>query len=168
MVALESGKASPVGELYNEVPDRVSDAAICIGAGYAVSGLPELGYLAACVALFVAYVRAEGKVAGAPQDFCGPMAKQQRMFVLTVVALYYALAPLAWQPAFVGTRRVPWIGLIPPWPLQVLSREQLTTGQILQPVGLVAVGLAVIIVGGVITAIRRLLRIARVLRRARV
>src|ERR1700722_9340933 len=26
MVAIESGRASPVGELYNEMPDRVSDA----------------------------------------------------------------------------------------------------------------------------------------------
>ena len=35
MVALASGRASKTGELYNEVPDRVSDAAIFIGAGYA-------------------------------------------------------------------------------------------------------------------------------------
>src|SRR5258708_11125704 len=38
MVAIASGRASAVGELYNEVPDRVSDAAILIGAGYAVGG----------------------------------------------------------------------------------------------------------------------------------
>ena len=35
MVALASGRASKVGELYNEVPDRVSDAAVFIGAGLA-------------------------------------------------------------------------------------------------------------------------------------
>src|SRR5690348_14657426 len=35
MVAVECGRASPVGELYNEVPDRISDAAVLIGAGYA-------------------------------------------------------------------------------------------------------------------------------------
>jgi len=68
--------------LYNEIPDRVSDAAICIGAGYGSGSLPELGYVAAVVALFVAYVRAQGAVAGAPQEFCGPMAKPQRMFTL--------------------------------------------------------------------------------------
>ena len=33
MVAVVSGRASKVGELYNEVPDRVSDAAVFIGAG---------------------------------------------------------------------------------------------------------------------------------------
>ena len=32
MVALASGRDSKVGELYNEVPDRVSDAAVFIGA----------------------------------------------------------------------------------------------------------------------------------------
>ena len=92
MVALATYTASPVGELYNEVPDRVSDTAICIGAGYAVGSWPVLGYLAACVALLVAYVRAQGKVAGAHQEFCGPMAKQQRMFVLTAAAVYCARA----------------------------------------------------------------------------
>jgi hypothetical protein len=35
MVALASRRDSKVGELYNEVPDRVSDAAVFIGAGYA-------------------------------------------------------------------------------------------------------------------------------------
>ena len=35
MVALASGRDSKVGELYNEVLDRVSDAAVFIGVGYA-------------------------------------------------------------------------------------------------------------------------------------
>jgi phosphatidylglycerophosphate synthase len=136
MVAVQTGKASPVGELYNEVPDRVSDAAIFIGAGYATGSLPELGYLAACAALFVAYVRAEGKVAGARQEFCGPMAKQQRMFVLSAAALYCALAPLAWQPALADFRSA----------------------------GIMAAALGLVILGSVLTAVRRLFRIARTLR----
>jgi len=100
MVAIQTKQASPVGELYNEVPDRVSDTAFLVGAGYAAGGIPELGYLAAIAAMFTAYVRAEGKVAGAPQEYCGPMAKQHRMAVLTVAALYAALAPKSWQPDF--------------------------------------------------------------------
>src|SRR5262249_50120286 len=79
IVAIESGRASPLGELYNEVPDRVSDAAILVGAGYSFGGDIVLGYLAACAALFTAYVRTMGKAAGASQEYCGPMAKQQRM-----------------------------------------------------------------------------------------
>src|SRR4051794_29802427 len=33
MVAIECGRASPVGELYNEVPDRVSDVGTLVGLG---------------------------------------------------------------------------------------------------------------------------------------
>src|SRR5438094_9462497 len=38
MVALASGRASKVGELYNEVPDRISDAAAFLGAGVVWGG----------------------------------------------------------------------------------------------------------------------------------
>jgi phosphatidylglycerophosphate synthase len=137
MVAVATQQASPVGELFNEVPDRVSDAAILIGAGYASGATAELGYLAACVALFVAYVRAEGKVAGAPQEFCGPMAKPQRMFVLTVAALVCAVVPHAWRS-------------VPDHPHLAIMNA----------------ALALIVVGGLWTAVRRLSRIAKNLRRA--
>ena len=105
MVAVQCGKASPVGELYNEVPDRVSDAAAFVGAGYAVGSHPALGFVAAILAVFIAYIRVQGKVAGAPQDFGGPMAKPQRMFALTLLALYCGLAPPGWQPALTGACR---------------------------------------------------------------
>src|ERR1043166_9337258 len=88
MVALDSGRASRVGELYNEVPDRVSDAAVFIGAGFAFSGNATLGYVATVVSIFTAYVRAAGKIAGAPSEFCGPMAKQHRMLVITMTGVY--------------------------------------------------------------------------------
>jgi phosphatidylglycerophosphate synthase len=139
MVALQAGTGSPVGELYNEVPDRVSDTAIFIGAGYAAGSLPELGYLAACVALFVAYVRAQGKVAGAPQEFCGPMAKPQRVFVLTAAALYAGFTPRSWQLF---------------WPEAAWA-------------GPVSLALMLVIAGGMWTAGRRLARIAAALRRPR-
>jgi phosphatidylglycerophosphate synthase len=96
MVAIGSGRATPAGELYNEVPDRVSDPATLVGFGYAAGGMPELGYVAALLALFTAYVRAVGKIAGAGSDFRGPMAKQQRMFVVTLTCLFMAVAPGAW------------------------------------------------------------------------
>ena len=95
MVAVHTGKASPVGELFNEVPDRVSDAATLVGLGYAVGSLPWLGWAAACVAVFTAYLRAMGKVAGAHQEFCGPMAKQQRMALATGAAVICAFLPQA-------------------------------------------------------------------------
>ena len=100
MVAIESGRLSPLGELYNDVPDRVSDATTLIGLGYATGGWPAMGYLAAVLAVLTAYVRAVGKAAGAGSDFRGPMAKQQRMFLATVTGVYMAAAPGAWRPAW--------------------------------------------------------------------
>jgi len=97
MVAVETKRASPVGELFNEVPDRISDSAVLIGLGFAAGGSPLLGLAAALTAMLTAYVRAVGKVAGAPQEFCGPMAKQQRMFLVTAVALFCAMAPRSWR-----------------------------------------------------------------------
>src|SRR5947208_10911460 len=38
MVAIASSRTSRTGELYNEVPDRISDAAVFIGAGFAWGG----------------------------------------------------------------------------------------------------------------------------------
>lgn len=131
MVALETGGASPLGELYNEVPDRVSDAATLIGLGYAAAAQPELGWAAALAAVLTAYVRAAVKVAGAKQDFCGPMAKPHRMFLVTVGALYCGLAPARWQPA-------------------------LDTGA-----GIPAAVLGVIILGSLWTTLRRLRHAAR-------
>ena len=101
MVALARGTASPLGELYNEVPDRVSDSAILIGLGLA-AGDPALGAAAALAAMATAYVRALGKASGAGSDFSGPMAKQQRMFLVTALAVWSGLAPSSWQPEYLG------------------------------------------------------------------
>src|SRR5690242_1835486 len=99
MVAVLRETASPVGELFNEVPDRVSDAATLIGFGYATDSDSVLGFVATIFAIFLAYLRAQGKVAGAHQEFCGPMATQQRMATVTVAATACAVAPGAsdWQ-----------------------------------------------------------------------
>src|SRR6266481_5091192 len=97
MVALASGRASRTGELYNEIPDRVSDAAVFIGAGYASGGNVALGYIATILSIFTAYVRAAGKIAGAPNEFCGPMAKHHRMLAITIACLYSVVVPRSWQ-----------------------------------------------------------------------
>jgi phosphatidylglycerophosphate synthase len=137
MVAVQTQRASPVGELFNEIPDRISDTAIFIGAGYAAGSCPELGYLAACAAMFTAYVRAEGKGAGGPQEFCGPMAKPQRMFLLTAICVLCALFPQR-TAALIPTEAL--------------------------PTGLMSVALLVVTVGGGWTAWRRLVRVAQALR----
>lgn len=96
MVAIETGTSSAIGELFNEVPDRVSDIAIFIGAGFAAHSSPYLGYVAAILALFVAYIRALGNQMGIIGLFIGFMSKQQRMFTLIAICLFNTFAPAAW------------------------------------------------------------------------
>ena len=92
MVAIGGGTASKLGELYNELPDRVSDTAVLIGLGVAAGGDLLLGCPAALGAMATAYVRAVGQAAGAGADFGGPMAKPHRMMLVTLCALYAAIA----------------------------------------------------------------------------
>ena len=97
MVAIEGGFKTAAGEIFNELPDRFADAFIFIGAAYAVPDFVwtrELGWAAAVLAVATAYVRALGASMGAGQQFCGPMAKQQRMAVMTAACVSGALAPL--------------------------------------------------------------------------
>ena len=93
MVAVEGGKKSPTGDLWNEVPDRIADPLLLVCAGWAV-GLPWVGALAGWAAVMTAYVRAVGATLTGVQDFCGPFAKQQRMAALTAAALLTAADPL--------------------------------------------------------------------------
>lgn len=96
MVAIGRGVASPVGELFNEVPDRVSDTAILLGLSWAAGEL-SLGLGAALAAMATAYIRAVGRSAGTPSDFRGPLAKQQRMALVTLAAVWCTLVPAAWS-----------------------------------------------------------------------
>ena len=83
MVAVEGGKKSALGQIYNEFPDRIADSLLLIAAGYAID-LPAVGWFAALAAALTAYIRVFGGSLGLPQDFRGPMAKQHRMAVMTI------------------------------------------------------------------------------------
>jgi len=88
MLAVEEGLKTKLGDLYNEIPDRLADVAILLGAGAADNVV--LGCAAAIAALFTAYIRVLGGSLGVEQRFSGPMAKQHRMFVLTLAAIFGA------------------------------------------------------------------------------
>ena len=106
MLAIEGGLKSRTGDIYNELPDRIADIAILVGAGYSLRDLPygqALGWLAAVLALLTAYIRVLSGSLGLPQRFLGPMAKQHRMFVLTLTALIAAA---------VSEPRAIWVGLV--------------------------------------------------------
>ncbi len=102
VLAVETGRASRVGLLYNEVPDRISDIGILIGAGYAIGSHPTLGWAAALGSLATAYIRVQVQLAGASPDYSGPMAKPARMAILCVSLGLLALIPLNWWPSPAG------------------------------------------------------------------
>jgi phosphatidylglycerophosphate synthase len=134
MVAVEHGRSSKAGPVWNELPDRAADVFLLAGAGYGArtSGLEvgeALGWIAAVLAVMTAYVRELGRGLGQPADFSGPMAKQHRMAVLTATCMLSALEPL-------------WGG----------------KGQV------IVAGLAVIGVGTLVTVVRRTRNLVRGLR----
>lgn len=92
MVAIEGGKKTATGALYNEVPDRVADTVLIVALGYAV-GQDWLGWFGALAAALTAYVRVLGGSLGLPQSFRGPMAKQHRMAIMSIACL---LAMVEW------------------------------------------------------------------------
>jgi phosphatidylglycerophosphate synthase len=133
MVALAVGEPTPLGDMWNEVPDRFADAIILVSCGYALGGTVVLGWLACVVALIAAYLRAYGATHGVGGLFLGPMAKPHRMAAVTAACLWAALVPVTW-PGGNGHQ-----------------------------VGAISIALWLIVLGGVVTVIRRLNRIVAVL-----
>jgi len=138
LVAVECNRKTANGDMFNEIPDRVADVAILVGAGYALGGCPVLGYVAALMAIFIAYIRALGASLAGIQVFHGPMAKPQRMFILTVVCLTSWVAPSALHVTLAGNRFGP-----------------------------MAFALAIVVLGGLATVIRRCRAISQTLNGAR-
>lgn len=90
MVAVEHGKKSKSGDVYNDAPDRFSDLFIIVGAGLSISSFTYAlawAWFAASMAIMTAYVRLLGASLTEEHYYFGPMAKQHRMFVITFAAL---------------------------------------------------------------------------------
>ena len=90
LVAIEGGKRTADGPVWNELPDRVSDVLILVAAGFAIAS-PALGWAAAAAALWTAYVRELGHGIDGVSDFSGPLAKPQRMALVSAAALLSTL-----------------------------------------------------------------------------
>lgn len=110
MIAVEGGKQTPSGEIYNDFPDRVSDPLMFIAAGYAIISTHwgvAAGWAAALASVIVAYTRMLGGAAGAKQYFTGPMAKTHRMLVISLASLAAGIERLT-----LGTTHALLVGLI--------------------------------------------------------
>jgi phosphatidylglycerophosphate synthase len=93
LVAIEGGRKTVYGEIFNDMPDRFADVLILVGAGYSIANFGwgrELGWLAAVFAVMTAYIRLLGGSMGVPQHFIGPMAKPHRMALLTAACVFAA------------------------------------------------------------------------------
>lgn len=95
MVAERSNSNSPIGRIYNEAPDRVSDILLLLGFGcLANTHLTfAFGAIAACMAVLTAYVRMLAHEVGTAQPFLGPMAKPHRMALLILSLIVLAFIP---------------------------------------------------------------------------
>lgn len=100
MVAIEGGKGTRSGELFNDIPDRIADLLIIVSAGYAttvVGWADDLGWCAGALAVMTAYVRTLARGVGAPSDFRGPMSKVPRMALIGAACLMTPWESMFWQ-----------------------------------------------------------------------
>jgi 1-acyl-sn-glycerol-3-phosphate acyltransferase len=110
-VARRTGLASRLGEVFNEVGDRVSDSLVCIGLALNAHVLAPLAWLALILMLLTSYIGIAAKAAGGQRQFGGLMAKADRMITLALfspLALCFGATAwnwllLLWIPALVLT-----------------------------------------------------------------
>ncbi len=107
MMAVEGGRRTPDGDLYNEFPDRIADVLVLAGLGLASgSKMGELlGWACACGALATACVRMHGATLTGFHDFCGPFAKPHRMALATAACLVMAV----FGTGVSATQVLPWV-----------------------------------------------------------
>lgn len=92
MVATTTGTARPFGEFFNELADRVADAAWFAGLGFVVGFPLALGTLAGV--LITSYAGTVAKAAGGRRVYQGVMGKADRMILLSlaaIIAIFFSL-----------------------------------------------------------------------------
>jgi len=87
MVAIATGTARPVGEVFNEVADRLGDAAMFLPILFVREVPPALVAGTVAAALITAYLGVTVKAAGGERVYAGVMGKPDRMLVLGVAAI---------------------------------------------------------------------------------
>jgi CDP-diacylglycerol--glycerol-3-phosphate 3-phosphatidyltransferase len=90
LVARRTGTTHAMGELYNELGDRLSDTLFIGGLAFVAAVGPMLAFAAVIMALLASYVGVTARALGAPRQYGGVMSKPGRMIALSIAA------PLAW------------------------------------------------------------------------
>jgi CDP-diacylglycerol--glycerol-3-phosphate 3-phosphatidyltransferase len=85
-VARGSGTARPMGEVWNELADRVADVVMIGALAFVAAVGPLLAGAATVAALLASYVGITSRAVGAPRQYGGVMSKPGRMIVLATAA----------------------------------------------------------------------------------
>jgi len=85
-VARRTGQARPVGELWNELGDRVADVLFIGGLAFHPAVEPRLALGAVIAAVLASYVGITARAAGGRRQYGGVMSKPGRMIVLAIAA----------------------------------------------------------------------------------
>jgi CDP-diacylglycerol--glycerol-3-phosphate 3-phosphatidyltransferase len=93
MLAKQTGKARAAGEVINELSDRLSDVAIFLAFAFWPDIKVHLVLLAIIAMFIVSYVGILGKAVGANREYGGLLGKADRMILLMVACVIYAVAP---------------------------------------------------------------------------
>lgn len=97
MLATQTGKARAAGEVINELADRMSDIGIFLPLSFWPDMKVHLVLLAMIAMLIVSYVGVLGKAAGATRVYSGVLGKADRMILLMVACLLYAVVPTNYE-----------------------------------------------------------------------
>lgn len=99
MVARGLSVSSAMGEVYNELLDRISDAAIFASAG--VSGLGDIrsAFAATVCVLLNSYVGILAKAAGGKRIYAGIIGKADRMILIGMAGIisYFYFSTITWN-----------------------------------------------------------------------
>jgi CDP-diacylglycerol--glycerol-3-phosphate 3-phosphatidyltransferase len=87
LLAQETGKARPFGEVLNEATDRLSDSALLLGVSFSPYSSPAFGAPALVSVLLSSYVGILGKAVGASRQYGGVLGKADRMLWLGAACL---------------------------------------------------------------------------------
>ena len=95
-VARRTGTTHPMGELMNEVGDRVGDILFIGGLAFVAAVGPLLALSAVIAAVLSSYVGISARAIGVPRQYGGIMSKPGRMITLAVAAPLALVVADAW------------------------------------------------------------------------
>jgi len=95
-VARQTGTTHAMGEVLNEIGDRVSDILFIGGLAFVAAVGPALGFAAVIAALLASYAGVTASVVGAGRQYGGVMSKPGRMITLAVMGPLAYMLDASW------------------------------------------------------------------------